>query len=365
MSKNIIIQEGGVGKQLTADKLRANLVGGGTQDYIMADAVSLTDKTITEDGTYTAKNEGYYGYRSVTIRGIGVAEGTDPDGDDAQTKPDPDTGELITDKIPSSIVIAVPPTKLDYVDGETINFAGMIVQAHLKTGGIFNGENYPNGVIPFAELILPVTVADYSAATEAIAQSDLIPDAFEYSKGSGTILYHWTWEGNIRSGTGILTCDSEDACIAIVKGESAVWFVGASKNPGDTMNLHTKVVYEESGQIIEGDAYFNLDQAYTHDGRTAYFGGSSAYSLAANIDSVSPDSNIDTTAYHADVVSWTMLYGDNTDGGQTIPVQWTSPYNSKTFEDSFDITVAQNTGYGGATGGGGSTEGGGGAGRND
>lgn len=28
MSKNITIQEGGVGKQLTVDKLRTNLVGG-------------------------------------------------------------------------------------------------------------------------------------------------------------------------------------------------------------------------------------------------------------------------------------------------------------------------------------------------
>lgn len=31
MGKNITIQDGGVGKQLTVDKLRTNLVGGGGQ----------------------------------------------------------------------------------------------------------------------------------------------------------------------------------------------------------------------------------------------------------------------------------------------------------------------------------------------
>jgi hypothetical protein len=34
MSKNITIQEGGVAKQLTVDKLKTNLVGGGTQLWV-------------------------------------------------------------------------------------------------------------------------------------------------------------------------------------------------------------------------------------------------------------------------------------------------------------------------------------------
>lgn len=34
MSKNINIQEGGIGKQLTVDKLKTNLVDGGTQLWV-------------------------------------------------------------------------------------------------------------------------------------------------------------------------------------------------------------------------------------------------------------------------------------------------------------------------------------------
>ena len=59
MSKNITIQEGGVAKQLTVDKLKTNLVGSGTCLWVPEDDVQLTTKYITENGTYPASDDNY------------------------------------------------------------------------------------------------------------------------------------------------------------------------------------------------------------------------------------------------------------------------------------------------------------------
>ena len=82
MSKNITIQEGGIAKYITADKLKTNLVDGGTCLWVPEDDVSLGTKYITENGTYLAETDGYYGYESVTVYNIGTVYGTDDDGDD-------------------------------------------------------------------------------------------------------------------------------------------------------------------------------------------------------------------------------------------------------------------------------------------
>lgn len=50
MSKSIVIQEGGIGKQLTVDKLKTDLVGGGTCLWVPEDSTNLGTKHISEGG---------------------------------------------------------------------------------------------------------------------------------------------------------------------------------------------------------------------------------------------------------------------------------------------------------------------------
>ena len=52
MSKKIVIQEGGVGRQFTADKLKTALVGGGSCLWVPEDETTLGTKIITENGTF-------------------------------------------------------------------------------------------------------------------------------------------------------------------------------------------------------------------------------------------------------------------------------------------------------------------------
>lgn len=96
MSINIKIKEGGTERYFTADKLRTNLTSPtaskSTQDWIPEDSITLLEKEITENGEYTASDEGAHGYSKVTanvqfslmsrtITENGVYAAADEDGD--------------------------------------------------------------------------------------------------------------------------------------------------------------------------------------------------------------------------------------------------------------------------------------------
>ena len=173
MSKNIVIQEGGVGRQLTVNKLKTNLVSGGSCLWVPEDDVQLTTKTITENGTYKAVTDGYYGYSDVTVSGIGKATGTGPDGEDHEYSED-GTGGVTDNVLPYRISVVTPPTVLTYADGAAIDFSGMVVKAYLKSGSLWTDIAHPDGVIPISDLILPVTKAERVG-----------PGSSEWSDGQG------------------------------------------------------------------------------------------------------------------------------------------------------------------------------------
>ena len=168
MSKNISIAEGGVARQFTNDKLKINLVGGGTEYYVPESGVQLTTKSVTANGTYTAAADDKYGFSqfSVNVRGgNGSADshgkptggdikpggagsavvGTDPEtGNDVVVGVDED-GQLVNTPLPSSIVLVTPPTKTDYNDGETIDLSGAVVVAKMADGTTWTDADHPNG----------------------------------------------------------------------------------------------------------------------------------------------------------------------------------------------------------------------------
>lgn len=161
MSKNITIQEGGTGKSMTVDKLKTALNSGGTCLWVPEDEVQLTTKHITEDGTYKASDDGYYGYSEVTVSGIGVATGKDSNGDAAVVYTDPETGNLVEEKLPESIEVVTPPTNPYgiYANGQTITKDGMVVKAY--TAG---GVEYC--IVPNEEVTISPTTAAYDPTGE-------------------------------------------------------------------------------------------------------------------------------------------------------------------------------------------------------
>ena len=82
MSENIVIQEGGVNKNLNAiKKIETNKQGGGTCLSIPEDEIELGTKTITKNGLYKAKNSDVDGWTQVFVNVPGGESKTDSDGD--------------------------------------------------------------------------------------------------------------------------------------------------------------------------------------------------------------------------------------------------------------------------------------------
>ena len=356
-----------MGKQMTADKLKTNLVGGGTCLWVPEDETTLGTKIITENGTYKASDDGYYGYSEVTVSGIGKATGTGPDGEEHTYGEDGEGG--ITDTVlPASISVVTPPTVTTYADGDTIVFEGIVVKAYLKSGSIWSDSAHPGGIINQNELIFPVTVADAGQATD-----------ISYATPSGEVsVGNQTFQGPVYAMPGAL-------------GQTR------SVNPGasfytiedGTVFGHTPVTVDS--EVLSADVYFNSDThrriyvaystgvfllvcdsqfgcgwggytphkpivpdpysgypelrisgtvgsstSFTYDGKTAH------YAVFPN-DRILPTvaTSPNEIQSKAAIIAWYILYGDMQPigGGQEIPVQWTRPGDYSTLESSFDITV--------------------------
>lgn len=218
-SKNVIIHEGEEIKTLSdVAKIKTFVAEGGTCYWVPEDSVRLTTLSVTRDGIYRASTSGYYGYSEVIVSGVGSTiladlvtkeieitdNGTyeylatddghngyskvrinvnvdtshtttkDPvTGEDVDTRADPVTGNTVTTTLPYLIAVDTKPNKLKYVFGDTIDYTGIEVYAYLRSGAKWTNDNYPNGRIPFNELILPtVTAGDYSAGSISEDSSD-------------------------------------------------------------------------------------------------------------------------------------------------------------------------------------------------
>ena len=112
---------------------------------------------------------------------------------------------------PVRIEITVPPSKLDYYDGEHIRMAGATVVAYKEDGTPYIGNGYINGVIPNSELTLEPAVADKDQAKTDFGTGTAVSDygTVPYVTGgfSAQQLYnkdpehrfsfrHGTWTGN-------------------------------------------------------------------------------------------------------------------------------------------------------------------------
>lgn len=363
MSKNITIQEGGIAKQLTVDKLKTNLVGSGTCLWVPEDEVQLTTKTITKNGTYKASDDGYYGYSEVTVSGMGSVTGTDGDGDEATVTTGGD-GELVQTKIPSSIRITTEPSKMSYTDGEAINTSGMVVKAYYATGGEW-------GTVPAEEITIDPTTASIAGADYEPdeASSDLTTGLNQpIPCGNGKKVMDRTY----RSGSDYIydkrTRDYQGATVTFVSSSNTSEVCcAASDTPSATL---TFTIIKELTNQTSGDTETTtstdtlaLSSSFTYAGKTVYYTTWTQASSGFTTRELSPVAT-GNPANHWREIAWTMVYGDKIPGGtkQTIKVQWQRPGDYKTLETSFKIDIEQS--FGGATGGGGQA-GDVGAGRND
>ena len=327
MSKNITIQEGGTAKQMTVEKLRTNLVGGGSCLWVPEDTVTLGRKTITENGTFVAADDGLYGYARVTVRGVGRANGTDRDGDDASTTTD-SGGALVTKKLPSRLVVDTPPTLTAYADGALIDFSGMVVRACLRSGGVWSDQAHPNGVIPLNELILPVTQADMASV-----HSDLWTNGAGINAIMLSYTQRWFIDYNDREKSVYV---SEQ--VGVRNGKPAMY--GCAVGPTQFfITRYNNCIYtfgstadrELAGYYFDaaaerGNYYkFRMTTFSTGTGQVKEYGSADEWATAVPNSTVKPTGTPSLTPVSA---------------GQEVPVQWERPEDGKTLETAFEISVS-------------------------
>ena len=353
MSKNIVIQEGGIAKQLVADKLKTNLSGGGTCNWVPEDETQLQIKYIDANGEYEASADNIYGYSKVVVRVPGGAGGegpggsgeavpggpgssvvgTDEDGDEAEVSVDSD-GDIHTQKIPSSIKVLEPPTNPYgiYLNGQTISTDGMRVDAYLKSGDRWQ-------TIPSNQITLDPTTATYDPSTDY--QDSTYDDITAHYKNassvkiaylSGTTEHYELYE--VTSGDGPFYAFGTRYTTAL-----------ASRGIGGFVCSPNPFTGTKNGQRA-------TTQSYTLDNRTVYFLGRDAYQDSFNpyVDAPLNETNSNTGPTDQQI-AYAICYGEHGQqigSHQTITASWPQPRTGKPLTDTFEILVAP--GYGGDEG---------------
>ena len=244
----------------------------------------------------------------------------------------------------AAIHIVIKPHKLEYLNGEVIEYDGIHVYALDENGSVYKDDRYPTGEIPFDELILPETITDFTKASNVRTER---PD----HSLSGTVtvtsvgsIMNEINEAETKSGVEI---DDEHGYIDQIKasvaqydgrcvGSARIWYGQSSYDGwspytviiytgikvGDTVRInetYNSIAYRTRGTKQEGDKPIKITQMEVVQGNTNLSigqwtegGGNSIVSSSLNAESI---------------------------GDQTIPVQWNNPDSGTTLEDTFDISV--------------------------
>lgn len=317
MAKSIIIQEGGIGKQLTADKLKTNLVGGGTCLWVPEDETRLGVKHITEDGTYKASEEGYYGYSEVTVNGIGTVTGRDPDtGEEVEVRRDPDTGDIVSSVIPTEIRIVTPPTKTEYRAGEAINMAGAVIKAYSSTGRELQ-------VVPLNEISINPTSAPSAGEPSYAYDASMLENT--YVKNPLSFVRSVTYEAGTPPNNVFNVSASSGYFLTIPSGYFWV---------SDTSASIVTTGFDDYQQTTFVDA-----ATAVIDGQQVSIAGTALASGGINVQNPTYPQYPSGNATLRDMYRLIYMgYGTSTGGSSPVTVSWTNS-SGTVLETSFNITV--------------------------
>jgi len=327
---NIAIKEGDKTLIFSANELKVNNQGGGTSLWVPKDDVGLKTKYITKSGTYPASADECYGFSEVTVSGVDVEITQDEDGDDVAKVTD--GGEVTETKLPSSIVVEVSPTKSIYTVGETIDFSGMVVKGYTKSGVLWTDAEHPDGTIPLSELTLPVTTAMSGDVIE-VDDAELVQPFYLLQVAEGNTIaeyqygewYRYFYSG-VTGGPVYVVCDRD----SLDRGESI--FV--------SMNAFS-VTYERTHPgSWDPQRTIAAGGIATYKDYSAYIGG---YVLGYNLfveggyTPISADQPIGLA--NAAILAMNKAASGQGRSVSAVPVDYQRPYDGRTLEASFGITV--------------------------
>ena len=285
---------------------------------------------------------------------------------------------------PTSMKILIKPAKLSYNAGEKINYAGLVVQLLDSTGYTFVDERFPQGVIswspvrnllyPEYDLITPVEYAQKDLTSIKFNTLDhftyperyTLPISYSYTSKcvyklyvntlvdgfdvSGYITITYTFDNDVYVASFInrkIASNGHIHDVLQLACATQYWGQGLS-----TIKRTTEVEYEHEGSL--GLDYWNsTESSVEYDGKrvyalyayTAESNGSSVNHIETRIvESSTPLNNFlgrsPSGFYRLEhgAIGWNMINSKIKPSAE-IPVQWNSPYDNQTYEDTFEIEV--------------------------
>lgn len=375
MSKNIIIQEGGVNKTLNGiKKIQTAKSGGGDVLWILEEDIKTGDKTIKKNGTYYAKTDGLTGYVKVYVNVPGGKSKTDSDGnlldDDGDTidedgnktkdsgkdpvkpkpssggdndsegsnpgvvgkdpddgneyhiKTDPTTGDLIRTKIPSSIKVTTPPTKTTYHDGDTLNPSGIIVHKYY-------GDGTDAGTILESELKYdPMTISGGGGAVSYTTPAD---DSSLIYKNYGVTFTFIEMPDNVE-----IEGNLEQRKISLVSHPAKVFAVNYPESSGQYDYVY--LVSDQNFTVLYKNEYGERMERSTRTSSPYYYGIQTSKDVNTHIIPLQTQLiGSKTTGLQEDMV----YFGEGSGSDKTnITVKWARPTDQKVLTDTFDVTIS-------------------------
>lgn len=404
MPENPIIQEGGSGRRMGSIGRIITFGDGGNDIWVPASERLTAQKFISKNGVYLASDEELFAFSKLTVNVYGGAPGmtvpTTPTGPYGVETPtgatpaeipaipggvgsaisgiDPTDGQQYTAKVnpdgtiskvrsPTSIKVLIPPAKKEYVDGDKIDYNGLVIELLDANGERFTDSNYPDGTITWSPVKqLPLESKPYLNLN--------VETPIDTASGYGTRKYYGSNKDRITvQGTfnGPIIGVPVDSGDLLAKNISSGIEVKAQRDARGPMYVTAFLDTKRNGFAIiygsyEGDSFWNSWSANIDGHWFNYFavglsGDPGEWSLY--IPRSADNRPYGTQTFNIDV-AYTMLFG--TDGNnligafQSVTVQWTSPYDGMMLSDTFDIMVQKRQGtpdiggdIGGDTGGGG------------
>lgn len=246
---------------------------------------------------------------------------------------------------PSSMRVTVPPTKLAYYDGERIDYSGIIAVLYNSDGSEFSTDWYPNGVIPFGELIFPqeragngnpIGIPSWQAASDLALPSEWEQPITAY--GGMHRMRHASYHG-VRVDEYWIPIGNT-AILITWNTDRSIRYCIASDTYGDAVVVETVSTDESTGESTTVTSYLSAYLSYTHNEKTVYWSEDTNTAFNFQYEVIEPQVG-GKTQFPGDKGAWTAIFGErsNVQHSESVEVQWRDQNGGDILSDAFGIDV--------------------------
>lgn len=412
MSRNPSIQEGGATKTASnVNRLVTALQAGGVCYWVPEDEHMLMTKYAPKNGLYLPADDGVFAFSKVTVNVPGGAPGMDvptldENGDPMPSPTDPsydptvptygpvqvdpttpsteipaipggpgssisgidpttggkavakvgENGDISIKAMPTIMKITTVPRKTSYTEGDKMDYTGIVCQLFVseedvEAGNPFTDEKYPDGVIPFSELMFPIEEAYVQKSDiqryrnrEGSLNAILVTTHMEYHTYSAFGKTHrmqdavsppfFTLNGNPAALlTGYTTIAGGDYFHG---GIGSMWLTKYDDGGG----LRLYAALESGSDILVGAEYIQPSSLWP-DGGWGNEITSTWHPQLKKFKRHPSESFLAFTAPISTIDPEEFDLKDLVSVGTMIPVQWLSPYDGQVHTDEFEVEVTE------------------------